>query len=377
VIRSSQAAVLLVLAHVSAAAQEATWIVEPTPILDVPGTSSTGAVTFEYAAGGIRLANGGLLIADRAENTIRVLDASGKLERSLGRVGSGPGEFRSMVWARRCGGDSLLIWDFARRQATIAGSTGTTTRQFAVPAGDTAQVPFQFSCSSKGSIVYSSAPRQLRGRGAGPETPNVVAVTAAVYSINRDGAIRQRYGDVPAGEVVMLVGPTGGRGASPRPLGRAAYVASIGDLVVISSADSAILTFHAADGRSNRHVLPVPVRAPTRAEFEAAVEALATIGPAEARQSLIDRLGEVPIPERLPPVSALFVDTEDMLWVQTTPPGGRVMDFLIVRPDGSVVAKARIPRGLTVFDIGRDYILGSYSDTNDEPHIAAFELRRQ
>jgi hypothetical protein len=374
--RSALAAVLLVLVHVSAAAQ-ATWVVEPTPIVDVPGTSNTGAVTFGDAAGGIRLANGGLLIADRAENTIRVLDASGELERSLGRAGSGPGEFRSMVWARRCGGDSLLIWDFARRQATVAGSTGTTTRQFAVPAGDTAQVPFQFSCSSKGSIVYSSAPRQLRGRGTGQETPNVVAVTAAVYSISRDGAIRQRYGDVPAGEVVMLVGPTGGRGASPRPLGRAAYVASIGDLVVISSADSAILTFHTADGRSSRHILPVPVRSPTRAEFEAAVAALATIGPADARPSLIERLSEVPIPERLPPVSALFVDTEDMLWVQTTPPGGRVMDFLIVQPNGSVVAKAQIPRGLTVFDIGRDYILGSYSDANDEPHVAAFRLRRR
>lgn len=82
------------------------------------------------------------------------------------------------------------------------------------------------------------------------------------------------------------------------------------------------------------------------------------------------------MPERLPPISALFVDTEDLLWVQTTPPGGRVMDFLVVRPDGRVAAKAQIPRTLTVFDIGRDYILGSYSDANDETHVAVYRLRR-
>ena len=361
---------------VADASAQATWVVEPTPILDIPGTSSTGTMTFGHAAGGIRLANGGLLIADRTENTIRVFDASGRSERSLGRAGPGPGEFRSMVWTRRCGGDSLLVWDFARRQATVVGSTSESMRQFAVPKGDTAQVPYQFSCSSRGSIVYSSAPRPNRGAVTGSTNPNIIPAVVAAYSIDRDGSIRHRYGEIPGGEVVLITGPTGGRGGAPRPLGRISYVASMGDVAVISSADSAILTFHGADGRSSRHVLPIPSRPPTRAEYEAAIGELATVGPPDARQSLVDALRAFPMPERLPPISALFVDTEDLLWVQTTPPGGRVMDFLVVRPDGRVAAKAQIPRTLTVFDIGRDYILGSYSDANDETHVAVYRLRR-
>lgn len=361
---------------VADASAQATWVVEPTPILDIPGTSSTGTMTFGHPAGGIRLANGGLLIADRTENTIRVFDASGRSERSLGRAGPGPGEFRSMVWTRRCGGDSLLVWDFARRQATVVGSTSESMRQFAVPKGDTAQVPYQFSCSSRGSIVYSSAPRPNRGAVTGSTNPNIIPAVVAAYSIDRDGSIRHRYGEIPGGEVVLITGPTGGRGGAPRPLGRISYVASMGDVAVISSADSAILTFHGADGRSSRHVLPIPSRPPTRAEYEAAIGELATVGPPDARQSLVDALRAFPMPERLPPISALFVDTEDLLWVQTTPPGGRVMDFLVVRPDGRVAAKAQIPRTLTVFDIGRDYILGSYSDANDETHVAVYRLRR-
>lgn len=356
---------------------QAMWLVAPTPILDVPGTSSSGSVIFGYPAGGIRLANGGLLIADRAENTIRVLDASGKVERSLGRRGGGPNEFQSMGWARRCGGDSLLVWDLARRQATVVGSTSESLRQFAVPKGDTAQSPYQFSCSSRGSIVYSSAPRPNRGAASGSANPNIIPVLVSAYSIDRDGSIRRRHGDVPGGEAVMIDGRIGGRGGAPRPLGRISYVASVGDFAVISSADSAIPTFHRADGGSSRYTLPIQSRAPTRAEYAAAIDELATVGPPGMRQSIAEALRAIPMPERLPPISSLFVDAEDMLWVQTSPAGSRAIDFLVVRPDGRVVAKAQLPRGITVFDIGRDYILGSYSDPNDEMHVAVYWLRRQ
>lgn len=83
------------------------------------------------------------------------------------------------------------------------------------------------------------------------------------------------------------------------------------------------------------------------------------------------------MPERLPPVSALFVDTEDLLWVQTSPPGGRVLNFLVMQADGPIVAKVQLPRSLSVFDIGRDYVPGSYFDAADEMHVAVFRLNRR
>src|SRR5688572_11683013 len=131
--RSILPVVLLVLA-VSNAFAQATWVVDPAPILDVTGVSKDGATTFSSVAGGIRLSDGRLMIADRSDNSVRVLDATGKLLQSVGRSGDGPGEFRSMIWAGRCGPDSLLVWDLSRRQATMIGSGGTIVRQFAVPA---------------------------------------------------------------------------------------------------------------------------------------------------------------------------------------------------------------------------------------------------
>lgn len=373
--RSNLSGILLVLGASGAQAQ-ATWVIDRTPILDVPGMSTAGTLTFGYAAGGMRLADGGLLIADRADNTIRVLDANGKLVRSVGRAGEGPGEFQSMIWAGRCGSDSLLIWDLRRRQATMIGSSGAPARQFAVPTGDTAQSPFQFSCSPRGTIAYRSAPRPLRGM-TNPQNPNIVGVSAAVYAIGPDGAIVQRLGDIPAGEVVAMMSPGGGRGAAPRPLGRTASIAALDDAVVIGSADSAFVTVWRADVQPSRHQLPIPLRAPTQSEFDEAVQATASMAPASMRQAMVQQLAGIPLPDRLPPISALFVDSEGLIWIQTSPPGAKTLDFLVMRGDGRVVARAQVPLGITLFEIGRDYLMGSYSDAADEMHVALFRLRRQ
>ena len=193
-----------------------------------------------------------------------------------------------------------------------------------------------------------------------------------------DGNIEARLGAVPAGEAVSLVGPGGGRGGgAPRPLGRAAFVATMDDAVVISSADSAVVTIVRGDGRSSHHKLPIPLRAPTRSEYELAIQATASMAPAPLRQSMIEQLAAVPPPDRLPPVSALFADSEGLVWVQTTPPGGKTLDFLVIQGSRSVVARVQVPLGLTIFEIGRDYVLGSYTDASDEMHVAVYRLRRQ
>jgi hypothetical protein len=147
--------------------------------------------------------------------------------------------------------------------------------------------------------------------------------------------------------------------------------------VVVSSADSAFVIVMGTDGQTSRHQLPITVRAPTQTEFDAAVKATASMAPAAMREAMVQQLAAIPVPDRLPAISALFVDTEGLVWIQTTPPGGKTLDFLVMRDDGRVVAKAQVPMGITLFEIGRDYVLGSYTDAADEMHVALYRLRRQ
>ncbi len=354
---------------------QAVWTVDRAPILDVPGLSLDGEVMFGYPAGATRLSDGSLLVADRADNGIRVIDATGKLVRTVGREGDGPGEYRSMIWAGGCGADSLLVWDMARRQATLIGASGAAARQFAVPAGDTAQSPYRFSCASHRAMAYLSVPRPARG-GTAQQDPNVLEVSAALYRVARDGTIMQRLGEIPAGEMLVLTSPTGGRGSAPRPMGRAATMAMVGDDIVVGSPDSATATVAHPDGTSDRIVIPLTRRAPTRAEFDAAIQATASMIPARLRQEMVTALAATPMPERLPAISGVFGDPEGLLWVQGSPVGATVVDLVVMRVSGRVVARVRVPAPLTVHEIGLDYVLGSYADADDEPHIAVYRLRR-
>lgn len=369
------AALLLALAlPTTALSGQATWIVDRTPLLDVPGLGDDGKVTFGYAAGAMRLADGALLIADRTESAVRLVDAKGKLVRTIGRSGDGPGEFRSIISAVGCGADSMLVWDLQSDRGSMVGAGGGV-RQFTLSAADTAQPPFRFSCGTTRALAYASMPRPARGAAASKE-PGVIAVTAALYRLTGDGAVQQRLGDIAAGEMITLTSPSGGQGAAPRPLGRAAAMTVVGNAVVIGAPDSAIATVIARDGTRRDIRLPITPRAPTRAEYAVAVDAVASMIPGPIRTQMAEQLGAAPMPDRIPAIAALFADPDGLLWVQSSPSGATAIDFLVARLDGAVVARVQVPAALTVHEIGRDYILGSYADAEDEMHVAVYRLRR-
>jgi hypothetical protein len=48
-----------------------------------------------------------------------------------------------------------------------------------------------------------------------------------------------------------------------------------------------------------------------------------------------------------------------------------------IGPKGETAAEVRLPRALTVFEIGTDYILGAYADAAAEPYVAMYRLRRR
>lgn len=366
---------LLLTAPLSTGTGQAIWQIDPQPLVDVAGLGPDGTVVFGEPAGATRLADGSLLIADRAENTIRVVDAGGGLVRSLGREGSGPGEFRTVLWAGGCGADTLLVWDLAERRATMVGAGGVG-RQFVVPSGDTGQMPFAFSCSPSAAMAYLSVPRPDRNAPP-PEDPRFVPVTASAYRIGAEGAITQRIGALPAGEVMMLTSPNGGRGSAPRPLGAASSIAAVDGRTVISSPDSAFVRVMRADGGEHRMPVPITPRAPTRDEFDAAVQAVSSFIPPQVRSAMTEKIAEAPMPETLPPIAALFVDPAGLLWVQGTPPGSATAEFVVMAVDGRQVATVRIAAPLTVYEVGRDYVLGRYTDADDEIHVAVYRLTRE
>src|ERR1043166_5909429 len=152
------------------------WTVATKPLLDLPGLSASGTANFEVLAGATRLSNGSILLADRSATVVKLFDPSGKLLKTGGGRGDGPGEFRSMVVAVACGRDSLLVWDLPKSTAGIVGPAGSVGRPFNVPSdsGHTIRRPLSVIACTQRGVGYVSDPN---GRLApDPANPNIMTM---------------------------------------------------------------------------------------------------------------------------------------------------------------------------------------------------------
>jgi hypothetical protein len=353
-------------------AAQTTWVA--TTIVDVPGVAASGEVNFEYPVGATRLQNGFLLIADKGPSSVRLIDSKGKLVKTISRKGPGPGEFRSMLAAVGCGRDSLLVWDYSARLATIVTASGVA-RRFSIPSVAGPRPPLlDIACTTDGRIGYVSEPT---GR-VQSALPGVFGTTASVVITARDGKVITQFDELPGSQFVSTVSPRGGQGAFPRPLSASTLLTGMGDRLLFGSSDSSQVTVLAPDGSRSYIAIPTAARrAPTDAEFEAAAAAIAALAPKAMVQSAQDQLTKSPRPERLPAYTALHGTNDGRLWVQTSPQGATSLDLLACDMEGHVVGKLHIPLALTIYEIAGGHIVGAYSDASDEVHVVDLKISRR
>jgi hypothetical protein len=224
----------------------------------------------------------------------------------------------------------------------------------------------------------------LFGRGRrlpppAPPDPNagyfVVRMVAPLQLVDGSGQVVAATPDVPVLEA--LGGMSDGAGGMPRPLGQTTQFALSTDRLYVGTGDSAAIDVYSLAGERQGIIrLDVPVRAPTKAQYESAANVYLSIVPAGRREAMREWLLGIPMPERLPPYSALLTDVTGLLWVVLSVPGDLDTRLRAVRENGAVVADVTVPVNLTVFEIGTDYILGGREDENGEPHLLLFRLRR-
>jgi hypothetical protein len=87
---------------------------------------------FDEIAGLVLRSDGSLVVANGGTQEIRFFDAQGAYQHSVGRAGSGPGEYSRTIRLLPYTRDSLLVWDFTRRQVTVLDRDGGLARSFAI-----------------------------------------------------------------------------------------------------------------------------------------------------------------------------------------------------------------------------------------------------
>jgi hypothetical protein len=193
--------------------------------VDIAATSANGDIVLEHPIAATRLRDGTIVVADISARMLRFFDPSGRYLASLGRPGSGPGEFESVYWLGQCHTDSLFVWDLTLQRMTILNSVGAFVRQFQVaPAREFAATPLALACSRSGIIAFLSLP-PLRILNQVPRGQLFFRLNAPLALIDTHGNVSRTLGSVQSGEYVAI------RGTAPRPLGKSTSIAVSGDKV--------------------------------------------------------------------------------------------------------------------------------------------------
>lgn len=142
-------------------------------------------------------------------------------------------------------------------------------------------------------------------------------------------------------------------------------------------ADSAIVRAYELNGAVARTLTVGDAgRSPSEAHYSRAIGKLVAgmTDPAE-RQRISERLRSIPIPRRLPAYSALFSDPDGRLWAVTSNPGDGMTAIQVFRPDGRPAGSMQLSTDVTVFEVGTDYLLGTYEEPDGGERLVAFRFR--
>ena len=323
-----------------------------TKTLDIEGKSLLGEPPFEMPIGGAVASDGTLLVADGGSLSIRLFDASGDLIRSVGREGAGPGEFQSVPWARQCGVDSLFVWDPIAARVTVLGKEGQVSRQFRLPGN-----PALVECSRRGLFAVIMHPKDVRmpdPSGKGPRYSSPMLLVSA------QGDTVAAVGEVPAYE--------------NRPMGKRTRVAVSESVVFVGTQDSAFVQIYSTTGVANG-ALPIGVagRTTTPAIYEAAIDQMSMqLRVASEREAYKAFMLKIPMPGYLPPYFELFSDGAGGVRALTSLPGEGITRLDGVAGDGAPLPVWTMPGDVRIFEVGTDYVLGSYEDADGVLHVALY-----
>ena len=353
------------------------WRVGDAPTFEVGGPDG---VAVGEVVGLVRTEAGAIAAADGRAQVIRVFAPDGRLVRSVGRRGSGPGEFQALAWLG-ADGDSLLAFDLLTRRVTLFGAGGRVRTTQLQSQGPVLTAPLgRFDDGTllvvSGGAVFPFAGRQWQARRD----------SAQLLRFGADGVVRDTVARIAWGETF---GVAIGRGDNrflapmPRPFGARTSVALAGDTIVVGEASGYEVRILDATGKLLRRIrrahTPVPVTPEAVVAYKRTAQRPVSSQGLQARidSALMSALDSAPFPATMPAYERVLVDGDGNVWVleysvRLDQPGR----WSVFSREGEWLGNVLTPIGLRVEAIGPDWILGVWRDAEGAERVRMYDLTR-
>jgi hypothetical protein len=328
------------------------------------------------------LSDGRIAVANARPSEIRIFDSSGRFVRSLGRNGTGPGEFNRVLFRLLRSGDTLIGSDNSMRDQVFAPN-GDLVRSLGrarppTGSGNPARIAFD---AQGGAFVRAE-------EFAGGATPLDGDHFLRIF---RESPDAERYSSLLR---VFFYRPILARGSAPRfvVFGPSLRIVASATRICVGNTAELAITCHDTAGRPlvvmRRAVALRAITDADRQHFRDAYLAANKGASAEALAGIRESNRLTQFADRAPAFSRVMISTADELWVcefdpsedslgpasfQT--PAGPVRCSIFSR-DGVWLSDILLPARFRPFEVGADYVIGVSLGDDDVERVTLYGIRR-
>ena len=303
---------------------------------------------------------------------VLVLDASGDLIATVGRLGEGPGEFQGVL-DMDTRGDSILVLDGLSRRVNLFHRDSFVTMW---SLRGTTGTPQQVGFSSSGTPVVSFARRPSAGR---ENAMQVLRETVAFHRVDDPATALETTVEIPGNEFFVAFVASGAmRTGMPAFNARPTYDLTRSGVIAADARDGRVMSFDwgAQGARTLRPASPPsPV---SEAELNRSLERAETVARRRPDldymtyvQQAIEIWGEsVPRPF----YEALTSDGSETLIQHFAHGSADLVEWSLLDEDGETLGTLNLDRATKLHSLRNREVLGVGRDSLDVEHVIVFRI---
>ena len=207
-----------------------------------------------YRVAGVAISERHVVVAEASTGSLRFYTHAGRLERTAGRQGEGPGEYRNMGWMHRIR-DEIHVYDRASNSVNVYSLDGTRVRSTAVRPHDELPLTSVVGSFADGSLLAVAVANPMYV----PDEPETRRLPMTLVRHDSEGASATRLIDMVGPERYFEPSGRGGVRQMSRPFGRATGVAVVDSIFVVMDNDSYAISVYGRDGAQSETLMPEPV----------------------------------------------------------------------------------------------------------------------
>lgn len=304
---------------------------------------------------------GNAYVPDFYRSRVVVFGPDGRLVRSVGRRGRGPGEFQSIRSVQVLRGDSLLVYDGSLGRVNVFAPDADREAYVVTVQGAAPWAMERTHANDAYVARYESGMRFGGGMETAPRQD-------LIRVLNLDGSRRTDVLSFPARSFIVAR-----QSMTPNPWGHNGFVRldSRDRLHYVWSDTLGVATYDLQGLRTGEfHVRYVPPQVGS-ADLDRELNRLSPQGRALFTTALRDSL-----PERWPAVRGLLIDDRDRLWLELAGPATREVEWAAFSPAGAYLGSALFPAGTIVHHVRGTTAVAEKKDEQGAPRLVLYQMIR-